>query len=173
MSRLTARTQNGHAYLAGVKPNEQEVNSPYRNTLQCIMDCFERLAHYEDLEEQGRLLVLPCKVGDTVYAIADCADILKDCDDDYYTGTGAITCPFGKDCEFEECDDANRRVFETYVGSIYKDKDEPVNIFLDKIVDRQFYPSDFGKTVFLTRAQAEDALVRKLDGGGQDARKGE
>ncbi len=26
-----------------------------------------RLAYYEDLEEQGRLVVLPCKVGDTVY----------------------------------------------------------------------------------------------------------
>lgn len=26
-----------------------------------------RLAYYEDLEEQGRLVVLPCKVGDPVY----------------------------------------------------------------------------------------------------------
>ena len=29
----------------------------------------ERLADYEDLEEQGRLIVLPCKVGDTVYSV--------------------------------------------------------------------------------------------------------
>ena len=49
MSRLSARTTNGHAYLVGVKPNEQEVNSPYRNTLQCIVDCFERLATLEDI----------------------------------------------------------------------------------------------------------------------------
>lgn len=27
----------------------------------------ERLEYYEDLEEAGRLVVLPCKVGDTVY----------------------------------------------------------------------------------------------------------
>ena len=27
----------------------------------------DKLAHYEDLEEQGLLLELPCKVGDTVY----------------------------------------------------------------------------------------------------------
>ena len=27
----------------------------------------QALAHYEDLEEQGRLIVLPCKVLDTVY----------------------------------------------------------------------------------------------------------
>lgn len=29
----------------------------------------ERLAEYEDLEEQGRLIILPCKTGDTVYII--------------------------------------------------------------------------------------------------------
>lgn len=29
-----------------------------------------RLAYYEDLEEQGRLVMLPCKVGDTVYFAA-------------------------------------------------------------------------------------------------------
>lgn len=30
----------------------------------------ERLAYYEDLEEQGRLVVLPCKEGTPVYFIA-------------------------------------------------------------------------------------------------------
>ena len=34
-----------------------------------ISDALEKLADYEDLEEQGRLLKLPCKVGDTVYGI--------------------------------------------------------------------------------------------------------
>lgn len=29
----------------------------------------DKLAHYEDLEEQGRLIELPCKVGSNVYAI--------------------------------------------------------------------------------------------------------
>lgn len=28
----------------------------------------KKLKQYEDLEEQGRLIKLPCKVGDTVYA---------------------------------------------------------------------------------------------------------
>ena len=27
----------------------------------------DKLARYEDLEEQGRLIVLPCKVGDTLF----------------------------------------------------------------------------------------------------------
>ena len=40
----------------------------------CINGCivpklYKHLAEYEDLEEQGLLLKLPCKVGDTVYSI--------------------------------------------------------------------------------------------------------
>ena len=34
-----------------------------------LEDILEKLAHYEDLEEQGRLIELPCAVGDTVYVI--------------------------------------------------------------------------------------------------------
>ena len=34
-----------------------------------IQKAFEKLAEYEDLDEQGLLLRLPCKVGDTVYLI--------------------------------------------------------------------------------------------------------
>ena len=29
----------------------------------------DKLAHYEDLEEAGRLIELPCKVGDTVWNV--------------------------------------------------------------------------------------------------------
>ena len=38
---------------------------------------FEKLAHYEDLEEQGRLIELPCKVGDTVYIVWSTLDFHK------------------------------------------------------------------------------------------------
>ena len=31
----------------------------------------DKLAHYEDLEEQGRLIELPCKIGDTVYEVQE------------------------------------------------------------------------------------------------------
>ena len=33
------------------------------------INAVEKLAHYEDLEEAGRLIELPCAVGDTVWAI--------------------------------------------------------------------------------------------------------
>ena len=39
--------------------------------LWAMAELRERLKYYEDLEEQGRLLVLPCKVGDTVYEIIE------------------------------------------------------------------------------------------------------
>ena len=32
-------------------------------------EAYYKLQHYEDLEEQGRLIELPCKIGDTVYYI--------------------------------------------------------------------------------------------------------
>ena len=36
-----------------------------------IQKAFEKLAAYEDLEEQGLLLRLPCKVGNIVYSITN------------------------------------------------------------------------------------------------------
>ena len=42
----------------------------YQN-LWAMAELREKLKYYEDLEEQGRLAVLPCKVGDTVYEILE------------------------------------------------------------------------------------------------------
>lgn len=41
----------------------------YRN-LWAIADLREKLKEYEDLEEQGRLVILPCKIGDTIYEVS-------------------------------------------------------------------------------------------------------
>lgn len=38
--------------------------------IELLDAALEKLIHYEDLEEQGKLLELPCKVGDTVYILA-------------------------------------------------------------------------------------------------------
>ena len=129
MDRLTARTKNGHAYLVNVKPDEQEVDSPHKNTLQCILDCFERLAQYEDLEEQGRLVVLPCKVGNTVY---------------YPYASRVIP----------------KRI--TQYREILR-KSEAIDRWycLEFSNDETFDAEDIGKTVFLTRAEAEKALEKE------------
>jgi hypothetical protein len=49
MERLTARSpKNNMAYLVKVKRDEQDVESPYPNTLKAIIECFQKLAEYED-----------------------------------------------------------------------------------------------------------------------------
>lgn len=45
-------------------PHLNEDNCP------CLQKVLEKLAEYEDLEEQGKLLKLPCVVGDTVYRVS-------------------------------------------------------------------------------------------------------
>lgn len=52
MDRLTLRNSDG------------TYSQPTSLTFEKL---FYKLAEYEDLEEQGRLIKLPCKVGDTVY----------------------------------------------------------------------------------------------------------
>lgn len=62
MSRLTKNYSDGtHGASDDLSCGENSYD--YKNLL------IEKLGKYEDLEEQGRLVKLPCKVGDTVYAI--------------------------------------------------------------------------------------------------------
>ena len=71
IERLTARNKDGLAYLVNVKPDEQEVDSPHKNTLKCILDCFERLAQYEDeaiaRQSETEMAVCPDCKGSGVY----------------------------------------------------------------------------------------------------------
>ena len=52
MERLTIKTKEGYERRSAKVKNQQLI---------------DKLATYENLEEQGRLVILPCKVGDTVY----------------------------------------------------------------------------------------------------------
>ena len=45
--------------------------------LDMAIEALYKLQHYEDLEEQGRLIELPCKIGDTVYGSFQCYDGIK------------------------------------------------------------------------------------------------
>lgn len=112
----------------------------------------------ENLLANG-VIVPPCKVGDTVYVITDCSKIIMHYDNDYDTGTGAIECPFVDVCKFEECNDTNTQVFETYVSFLLCDEYDDWTFHCEDI-NRSFNFEDFGKTVFLTREEAEQALNR-------------
>lgn len=101
----------------------------------------EKLAKYEDLEEQGRLIKLPCKVGDIVYCIFNrytkCTHSNEEFDE--YNCQG---------CEYE-CDSKK----ENYVQDVRA-------YSLDWIVTNL---NNFGKTVFLTKSEAE-AKLKELRG---------
>ena len=88
----------------------------------------ERLAEYEDMEEQGLLIRLPCKVGSMIYRFQ------RYFDDATLTSKIKI-----KPCEVESV---------SIEGLMTTD-----HVFL--------LFSDFGKTVFLTREEAEKALEGK------------
>lgn len=64
--------------------------------------CIEKLKEYETAEEEGRLVVLPCKVGDVVYVIAPnhrLCETKHDCDEydyeNYLPSWCEKYCPYG------------------------------------------------------------------------------
>lgn len=73
MNRLTKRNANGVAYMViadSLPKSEQEIEGS-KPILEGLYAMFQRLAEYEDLEEQGRLVKLPanlCK-GETLLKI--------------------------------------------------------------------------------------------------------
>ena len=101
-----------------------------------ILKMHLKLAEYEDAEENGLLIHLPCRVGDTVYFHWRCSD------------ETTIVCP--------------ATVKEICVGTYMlrktiKYKIEPKgNCGMIKI----FYASDWGDTIFTTGEAAEKALAK-------------
>lgn len=70
MERLTDKNIVGkHFYPKCFEKCDGFGASSKCNNCEIMTSICEKLGEYEDLEEQGLLLRLPCKVGDTVYAI--------------------------------------------------------------------------------------------------------
>ena len=150
MERLTERTADGIL----VKENHGE------NGLRTFYQCFEekpndkytncdggycaieKLAAYEDSEEQGLLLRLPCKVGDTVYV---------------------VTSPFNVFDDIEYDENMKDEVYEAYVSSVsFYESGEQYRIYAkvtNHFIGAYFRECDFGKTVFLTKSEAEAKLA--------------
>ena len=113
----------------------------YRN-MWAVADLREKLKYFEDLEEQGLLLKLPCKVGDTVYQIPSKANY---------------------DLNVLHGYDANNRVYHQKVSKIVLDGEY---WYLECDKDREYGTGRicldrfFGETWFLTQEEAEKALKR-------------
>lgn len=68
MKRLTQLDECGNADIISLSDIMPEIygNLNFDET-NALTDALNRLAAYENAEEQGRLVVLPCKVGTRVY----------------------------------------------------------------------------------------------------------
>ena len=66
MSRLTYKSPAGTVSSIYAEDFTLDMDDATYEGYQKILD---KLAHYEDLEEAGRLIELPCKIGDAVYGI--------------------------------------------------------------------------------------------------------
>lgn len=71
MERLTKRGYKKQALLIGTSCSYgyMSYDCKLKEGNVLLKSALDKLADYEDLEKQGRLVKLPCKVGDTVYAI--------------------------------------------------------------------------------------------------------
>jgi hypothetical protein len=108
---------------------------------ETIKNMIKKLAEYEDLEEQGLLVRLPCKVGDTVWVVTSPINV------------------FGYD---EYDGDAEYEVYESFLSSVsYYASGEQFRIYAkvtNSFIVAYFRECDFGESIFLTREDAEKKL---------------
>ena len=109
----------------------------YRN-MWAMADLREKLKYYEDAEEQGLLLRLPFKVGDTLYRV----------------NKGAKEPVI------------MMRVIQLYIKQIHKDRTVMrIDAINDADMGESCYlPCDIGERIFLTREEAE-AKLKEMSGG--------
>lgn len=108
-----------------------------------IRRIIERLTEYEDAEEQGLLLRLPCKVGDKYYRIHRfCSMCGYENKETFHPTRG--DCELWCECNHKNpCDKENRIVEYTFEC-------------LETIINNA---KDIGTSLFLTREEAEKAMA--------------
>lgn len=139
--RLTERDEFDNADIIGVSSADIQLNLNFAE-FNRVTNALNKLADYEDAEETGTLVRLPCKVGDTVYikgVPVKVSGINIENEITYYVHIDCYDCG---DCPFYE--DEN-----SWEG----EHDCKISGYLE------FTDDDIGKTVFLTREEAEKALT--------------
>lgn len=114
-------------------PKDKKFNWTLQNH-EYINKLFDRLAELEDMIESGQIRVLPCKLGDHIYVITRIGNFI---DLDEYVVDWFDTY---------DIDDKN-------IGFYFNGKN--IEDFRSEFC---CYDVDFGKTVFLTRKEAEAKL---------------
>ena len=135
MNRLTKRYSNGIVTLdADVFMETQEAIDREVQNCYPAKTAVERLAEYEDAEENGLMVRLPCKVGDLLYEAGE------------------------------------SEIYTYIVDEIHVEQDSKVIVYaleydadLHRVYQNgyRYDNCDFGKTVFLTREEAESAIKER------------
>lgn len=136
MERLTYVTENGEILFHPEDLPEDEGMTIRQlaedERWKALDQIAEKLANMEQMEEQGILVRLPCKVGDTVYTLS----YIYDCKNDY------------------DCKAFQKWKCEENIPCEYEKKE----YFVKKSQFCLTMLNSLGKTVFLTREEAEKAL---------------
>ena len=70
MERLTDRNADGNYFYPKCFEKCDGLGASRKcDNCEITISICEKLGKYEDLEEQGRLVILPCKIGDTIYRV--------------------------------------------------------------------------------------------------------
>lgn len=115
---------------------------------------YTRLRELAEADKNGRLVVLPCKVGDTVWAVS--GKIIKcEIEETYLYDGGGIEYFVTFDCDGADCKGCPfNRWEQDCSGERYCECEYGCSSFKD---------SDIGKTVFFTHEEAEAALEAMKD----------
>lgn len=135
---------------------------------ELVEDMVKKLADYEDLEEQGRLIKLPCKVGDTVYVdntilpIED-MECYEDIDNKIPLYFPARVVSF----RFAKRNWVKIAVREKWLYEWIDEETGPDSNYIECEKNFTISLSNIGKTVFLTEAGAK---LKELRGGEDEER---
>ena len=136
IDRLAAYEDSGlePEEIIGLKNTCEQLSGINDSLFKANQEMGKDMPEWKKAHDDGRLVVLPCKVGDTVY------------------------CPWAYD--------ENKEIAFTEVESIkIYVNGRPLAFVEDWEIDMPmptaFYPENFGKTVFLTREEAEKALKER------------
>lgn len=132
-----------------------------------IAAILKKLAEYEDLEEQGRLLKLPCKMGDTVYvdnAILPIEDMecYEDIDNKIPLYFPARVVSF----RFAKRNWMKIAVKAKWLHEWIDDETGPESDYIECEKNFTILLSMIGKTVFLAKSEAE-AKLKELRGNNE------
>lgn len=159
MDRLTRKSQSSEMVWFIDHENNDLNLEPCEMSYSQNGKAIRKLAYYEDLEEQGKLAVLPCKIGDTVYQPS--YKFTKCSAYDYeprYAHDSECEC-----CE-AECDSVCNpyihvgKVVEMRINELSKGE-VTVRVRFTEKFDSSYYT--IGQSVFLSKEEAEAVLRGK------------